>query len=204
MPGEGAEHLWGGLRIGHYQTILADPPWDYPGPMGIPTRVGRVTRNRGVISQYASMTTEQIQALPVQRLAAPECHLYLWVTNGFLHDGFHVLDAWGFDYKACLTWNKTGHLGLGYWFRNQTEHILFAVRGKRRTRGTSIKTNFTARKRGHSAKPEEAFQIMEAASYGPRVELFARERRAGWDCWGDQVSDVEPLPFAVELVMPDD
>ncbi len=175
---------WEGLNP-PYRCIVADPPWRYVGPMGIPTRVGRVTRNRGVVDQYDTMTIDEIAALPVSDLAAEQSHLYLWVTNGFLRQGFDVLDAWGFTYKACLTWVKTGNLGLGFWFRNQTEHVLFGTRGPTMALADrGIRTHFEAAKRGHSVKPAEFFSLCERATPGPYVELFARQSRLGWDSWG--------------------
>lgn len=170
-----------------YATIVADPPWHYGNALALPTRVGRVLKVRGATGQYNTMPIAEIRAMPVGELAAANSHLYLWVTNGFLHDGFHVMESWGFTYKACLTWSKTGHLGLGYWFRNQTEHILFGVRGKLPLDARDIRTVFTAAKRGHSIKPEESFALIERASPSPRLELFARTRRPGWDSWGDEL-----------------
>jgi len=161
--------------------------------MGVPTRVGRELKNRGAASQYATMTLAEICALPVGGIAADESHLYLWVTNGFLHDGFHVMDSWGFTYKACLTWVKTGNLGLGYWFRNQTEHMLFGVRGKLPVNARNIRTVFEAAKSGHSVKPEAAFALIERASPGPRLELFARARRDGWDVWGNEAPEASQV-----------
>lgn len=177
-----------------YRTIVADPPWRYDGPMGIPTRVGRVTVNRGAESQYDTMTLSEIKALPVGALADDQCHLYLWVTNKFLRDGFDVMEAWGFTYRATLTWVKQGNLGLGFWFRNQTEHVLFGTRGPTMALADKgIRTYFEAKKLGHSVKPPEFFEIAEKASPGPRVELFARTAREGWDRWGNEAPPVRAV-----------
>lgn len=144
------------------------------------------------------MTTGEICALPVADLAAPIAHLYLWCPNALLPDGLVVMAAWGFTYKAMLTWHKIRKdggpdgRGVGFYFRNTTEQILFGIRGKPADAWTlspaRSQVNFLAtRKREHSRKPDELYPIVEACSPGPRIELFARQTVDGWDCFGDSI-----------------
>ena len=162
-----------------YSTVLADPPWE------------RNQRgSRGAARHYPLMSLEAICALPVQRLVAADAHLWLWVTNGTLHDGRTVMDAWGFSYRSCLTWIKP-RFGLGQYLRNQTEHLLFGVRGKAPVLFRSQGTWFYAPVQEHSHKPEEQYAIVERCSPGPYLELFARRKQAGWRVWGNEVeSDI--------------
>lgn len=178
-----------------YLTIYADPPWSEQGG-------GKI--KRGADRHYPLMKTRDIIALPVSGVAAPNAHLYLWATNNFLPDAFEVMEAWGFTYKTTITWAKD-RFGLGQYFRGQTEHCLFGVRGMlpykviddKRAQGRTL---LTARVRGHSAKPHEMRSMIERVSYGPRLELFARERSRGWDVWGNQVEcDVQLCPHGLPL-----
>lgn len=140
------------------------------------------------------MKTEDIKKLPIQNLADDSCHLYLWATNNHLKDAFEVMDAWGFEYKTIITWMKD-RIGLGQYFRGNTEHCLFGRKGKmlpykvdennKRSQGV---TGFTAPRKQHSQKPEEMREMIEKVSYPDRIELFARESADGWDCWGDDES----------------
>lgn len=171
-----------GPRVGTYCTILADPPWPERG-------AGQV--KRGADRHYPLMSVDEILALPVEQLAAPDAHLYLWVTNNYLLDGLHVLSTWGFEYITMITWAKD-RIGLGQYFRGQTEHVLFGRRGQppyrtlggKRQQGTTL---ITAPRGAHSAKPPQLRAWAEDVSHGPRIELFARERAPGWDAWGNQV-----------------
>lgn len=137
------------------------------------------------------MKTSDIAALPVCEIAEDNCHLYLWATNNHLQDAFQVMAAWGFEYKTMITWLKDKK-GLGQYFRGKTEHCLFGVRGNlpyktmdgKRCQGV---TGFYAPRREHSRKPEEMREMIELVSYGPRIELFARQRVDGWDAWGNEV-----------------
>ena|SRR5215831_6021876 len=163
-----------------FTTILADPPWDSLQRSG-----------RGAHRHYHLMSTEQIAALPVSRLADTDAHLWLWVTNAALFAGHVVMEAWGFTYRSCLTWVKPG-LGLGsFYLRNNTEHLLFGTRGKAPIRYRSQPTWLFAPKQEHSHKPEEQYAVIERCSHGPYLELFARRKRPGWQVWGNEVvSDV--------------
>jgi len=170
-----------------YQIIYADPPWQYDENWG----------NGAVIHHYVSMLLNDICALPVSKIADDNCHLYLWVTNPFIREGLEVVDAWGFQYKQLLTWVKTEanmaiNMGLGYYFRVATEHCIFAVRGKLPRLDKSIKNVFLAPQTKHSKKPE-IFRDLIIRHSGdlPRIELFARQKVEGWDCWGNEVeSDI--------------
>lgn len=179
----------GGLAFG---TILADPPWQFVN------RTGKVAPEHRRLSRYGTLTTERICALPVAEAAAETSHLYLWVPNALLPDGLEVMRAWGFTYKANIVWHKvrkdggSDGRGVGFYFRNVTELLLFGVRGRNaRTLAPGRRqVNLLAtRKREHSRKPDEIYDIVEACSPGPRLELFARGTRKGWKLWGDQADD---------------
>lgn len=168
-----------------YRTVVADPPWSYLNgavPMG------------GVDKHFDTMANEDIAALPVAELAEDDAHLYLWVTNPRLfaqdHDhgvGPHeIMQRWGFRYTTMLTWLKPG-LGLGYYFRGSTEHVLFGVRGSLPIPGPIRIANwFQAGRSAHSRKPEAFLDLVESVSPGPYLELFARRQRLGWDTWGNE------------------
>jgi N6-adenosine-specific RNA methylase IME4 len=163
----------------HYPTILADPPWQV-------NQVGA----RGAEYHYNLMNLAAISALRVERLAAPDAHLWLWVTNGALPMGRQVMEAWGFSYRSCLTWIKPRY-GLGQYLRTQTEHLLLGVRGRAPIQFRGQGSWFYAPVQEHSHKPEEQYAIIERCSAGPYLELFARRRRPGWDAWGNEIaSDV--------------
>jgi N6-adenosine-specific RNA methylase IME4 len=159
-----------------YVTILADPPWDI-----------QQKGSRGANRHYRLMRLEEICALRVDRLAADNAHLWLWVTNASLHAGKAVMEAWGFGYKSCLTWIKP-YFRLGQYLRNQTEHLLLGVRGRLPMRFRSQGSWFYAPVQEHSHKPEEQYAIIERCSPGLYLELFARRKRPGWDVWGNEVN----------------
>src|SRR3712207_6700036 len=178
-----------GQRFG---TILADPPWQFQN------RTGKVAPEHRRLSRYATMTLSDICALPVEGLATEPAHLYLWVPNALLPEGLRVLSAWGFTYKSNLVWHKvrkdggSDGRGVGFYFRNVTEIILFGVRGKNaRTLAPGRRqVNLMAtRKREHSRKPDEQYPLIEACSPGPYLELFARGARNGWVTWGDEADE---------------
>jgi len=155
-----------------YKTILADPPWD------IDQR-----GNYGAINHYDLMSLDRIKAMPIKDLADENSHCWLWVTNGCIRQGYEVLDSWGFAVKGVLTWVKP-RLGLGNYLRNASEHLLFAVRGKAPSNYRCQPSWFFAPVQEHSHKPEEQFAMIERISPGPYLELFARRKQKGWDCWG--------------------
>ena len=175
-----------------FKTVLADPPWRFTN------RTGKVAPEHRRLSRYGTMRVEQIAALPVAQIVGPTAHLYLWVPNALLPQGLEVLDAWGFSYKSNIVWHKlrkdggSGGRGVGFYFRNVTELILFGVRGKNaRTLAPGRRqVNYLGtRKREHSRKPDEQYEIIEACSPGPYLELFARGARPKWTLWGDQADD---------------
>ena len=179
-----------------FGTVLADPPWRFTN------RTGKMAPEHRRLSRYSTMTLEQICSLPVASITDSPAHLYLWVPNALLKEGLSVLDAWGFEYKSNLIWHKIRKdggpdgRGVGFYFRNVTEMILFGVKGKnaRTLPPGRRQVNYLAtRKREHSRKPDEQYDIIEECSWGPRIELFSRGKREGWDCWGDQAdSSYEP------------
>lgn len=181
-----------GTRFG---TVLADPPWRFQN------RTGKVAPEHRRLNRYGTMTTDEIMALPLAQAIADRAHLYLWVPNALLLDGLRVLEAWGFQYKTNIVWHKVRKdggpdgRGVGFYFRNTTELVLFGVRGKlARTLapGRSQVNVIKTRKREHSRKPDELYGIIEACSHGPFLEMFARGSRPGWSTWGNQADDYEP------------
>jgi N6-adenosine-specific RNA methylase IME4 len=179
----------GGRR---FHTILSDPPWRFTN------RTGKMAPEHRRLSRYDTMTLDEIANLPVPSIASDPAHLYLWVPNALLPDGLAVMEAWGFQYKSNLIWHKvrkdggSDGRGVGFYFRNVTEILLFGVRGKHaRTLapGRRQVNMIETRKREHSRKPDEQYAIMEACSPGPRIELFARGTRDGWSTWGKQADE---------------
>jgi len=176
---------------GPYSTILADPPWQFQN------RTGKMAPEHKRLLRYPTMELKEILELPVSKLAAAKSHLYLWVPNALLQEGLRVMEAWGFTYKSNLVWFKIRKdggpdgRGVGFYFRNVTELVLFGVRGSMRTLqpGRTQVNLLATRKREHSRKPDELYDIIESCSPGPYLELFARFRRPGWDQWGNE--DVE-------------
>lgn len=175
-----------------FATILADPPWQFQN------RTGKVAPEHKRLSRYGTLTVPEISALPVSNIAAPTAHLYLWVPNALLPDGLAVMAAWGFNYKSNIVWHKirkdggSDGRGVGFYFRNVTELLLFGVRGKNaRTRKAGRRqVNYMAtRKREHSRKPDEQYELIESCSHGPYLELFARGTRPNWALWGNQAAD---------------
>jgi N6-adenosine-specific RNA methylase IME4 len=186
---DAAESLKASARGRTYRTILADPPWRFVN------RTGKMAPEHRRLARYRTMTVAEIAALPVADLAAPVAHLYLWVPNALLPWGLEVLTAWGFEYKSNIIWHKlrkdggSDGRGVGFYFRNVTEMLLFGVRGKNaRTLAPGRRqVNYLgSRKREHSRKPDEQYDLIEACSPGPYLELFARGTRKNWDAWGHQ------------------
>lgn len=164
---------------GGFRTIMADPPWSYAN--------GSAAVAGGVEGEYRTMTLAEICALPVAEVAAPDCVLLLWATNPLLPDALRVVDAWGFRFKTMRTWVKAG-MGVGYWLRGDSEHILIATRGKPELPARAASSVFHTRRERHSAKPREVYPWAESVGGSPRLELFARERRHGWASFGNQLS----------------
>jgi N6-adenosine-specific RNA methylase IME4 len=173
-------------------TILADPPWQFVN------RTGKIAPEHGRLARYPTLKLNEIAALPVAKIAAPTAHLYLWCPNALLPEGLAVMKAWGFTYKSNIVWHKvrkdggSDGRGVGFYFRNVTELMLFGVHGKNaRTLAPGRRqVNLLAtRKREHSRKPDEQYAIVEACSPGPFLELFARGTRKGWATWGNQANE---------------
>jgi N6-adenosine-specific RNA methylase IME4 len=183
------------IGAARFRTVLADPPWQFQN------RTGKVAPEHRRLNRYETMSLDDIKSLPVQACCEDTAHLYLWVPNALLPEGLAVLSAWGFRYKANIVWHKVRKdggpdgRGVGFYFRNTTELILFGTRGKdARTlqAGRSQVNIIRTQKREHSRKPDEAYGLIEACSPGPFLELFARGSRKGWISWGHQAEDYYP------------
>lgn len=171
-----------------FSTVLADPPWRFTN------RTGKVAPEHRRLDRYDTMTLEDIKGLPVEDVVARDAHLYLWVPNALLPEGLEVMQAWGFRYISNIVWAKRRKdggpdgRGVGFYFRNVTELILFGVRGSMRTLppARSQVNMIETRKREHSRKPDEQYELIEQCSPGPYLEMFARYPRNGWQVWGDE------------------
>lgn len=181
--------------VGGFSTLLADPPWRFAN------RTGKVAPEHRRLDRYSTMPLEAILALDVKSTLAANAHLYLWVPNALLPDGLEVMKAWGFRYVSNIIWAKRRKdggpdgRGVGFYFRNVTELLLFGVHGSMRTLapGRSQVNMIETRKREHSRKPDEQYELIEACSPGAYLELFARHTRPGWTSWGDEsAEDVTP------------
>ena len=186
---EAAKSLAGFARGRRFSTILADPPWRFEN------RTGKMAPEHRRLARYETMTLADICGLPVEGVAADTAHLYMWTPNALLPEALQVMAAWGFSYKSNLIWHKirkdggSDGRGVGFYFRNVTEMILFGVRGKNaRTLapGRRQVNMIETRKREHSRKPDEQYELIEACSPGPYLELFARGERPRWSVWGNQ------------------
>ena len=183
---------------GQYRTVLADPPWAYDDDLPCP--------KRGSSAHYDTLHAKTVAGMgpQIRKITDGNCHLYLWVTNSFLQAGFDIIKTWGFTYKTMITWVKitegpgclphetdsikvNPRIGMGRYFRNVTEHLMFATKGSLTTQSNRIGTVLFDERTEHSQKPELAYNLIEEASEGPRLELFARSRRSGWDCCGDEL-----------------
>ena len=178
-----------------FSTVLADPPWQFQN------RTGKMAPEHKRLSRYPTLTLQDIKNLPVDAIVKDTAHLYLWVPNALLPEGLEVMSHWGFAYKTNLIWYKVrkdggpDRRGVGFYFRNVTEVILFGVRGKNaRTLqpGRSQENIISTQKREHSRKPDEQYDLIEACSPGPFIELFARGPRKGWFGWGNQAGEYVP------------
>lgn len=194
-PSSAADDLLNFAGNNKFSTILADPPWQFKN------RTGKMAPEHKRLSRYPTMSLKEICELPVEAIVCDTAHLYLWVPNALLAEGLKVMEHWGFTYKTNLIWYKIrkdggpDRRGVGFYFRNVTEVILFGVRGKNaRTLqpGRSQENIISSRKREHSRKPDEQYDIIESCSWGPFLELFARGPRKGWVSWGNQAEQYSP------------
>jgi N6-adenosine-specific RNA methylase IME4 len=174
-----------------FKTILADPPWRFLNRSSI------ASPENSKRFRYNTLPLQEICSIPVQQVAAENAHLYLWVPNALLWEGLKVMKEWGFEYKTNIVWHKIrkdgepNGGGLGFYFRNATEIVLFGVRGSLRTLkpGRTQVNIIKSRRREHSRKPDELYNIIESCSLSPYLELFARGTYPGWYAWGDQAKN---------------
>ncbi len=191
----------GDTHVPKFRCIYADPPWRFIN------RTGKMAPEHRRLHRYRTMTLEEICALPVRDIAAEPSHLYLWVPNALLAHGLDVMKAWGFSYKCNLVWYKIRKdrgpdgRGVGFYFRNVTELLLFGVRGSMRTLkpGRRMVNIISSQKREHSRKPDEFYHVIEQCSPGPRLELFARHHRDDWHQWGDEIHLGKYIPQKLVL-----
>ena len=180
-----AEDLLARAGDERYGTLLADPPWQFSN------RTGKMAPEHKRLRRYGTLSFQEIMELPVAQLALPQSHLYLWIPNALILEGLEVMKRWGFTYKTNIVWYKTRKdggpdgRGVGFYFRNVTELILFGTRGSMRTLapGRRQVNIISKQKREHSRKPDEQYGVIEACSPGPYLELFARNKRDGWRQW---------------------
>ena len=184
--------MFDGLTKNGYGAILADPPWHY--------EVWAEGSSRTASSKYDVMENPDICAMPVLNLAAPDCVLFVWITWPKLYDSLDVIKAWGFEYKTCaFAWLKgnnsqpdffqeevAAQVGMGYWTRANSEVCLLATRGKPKRLNADVRQGIIAPRREHSRKPDSVHERIERLVAGPYLEIFARQKRAGWDVWGNQ------------------
>ena len=174
-----------------YKTILADPPWRFQN------RTGKMAPEHKRLSRYPTLSLDEIKEIPVHLVANKDSHLYLWVPNALLKEGLEVMAAWGFKYKTNLIWHKIRKdggpdgRGVGFYFRNTTEIVLFGTRGSLRTLkpGRTQVNIIKTQKQEHSRKPDELYDIIESCSPGPYLEIFARGKRTSWDAFGNQANE---------------
>jgi N6-adenosine-specific RNA methylase IME4 len=193
--------------VGRFGAILVDPPWRFTN------RTGKVGPEHKRLHRYRTLSFEEIAAFPVEHVALPKSHLYLWCPNALLLEALTIMQTWGFTYKTTIVWYKVRKdggpdgRGVGFYFRNVTELLLFGVKGNWRTLqpGRTQVNILISRKRDHSRKPEAVYDLIERCSSGPYLELFARHRVPGWTQWGDELgkhpTDLRPdPPVAAEKV----
>jgi N6-adenosine-specific RNA methylase IME4 len=188
-----------------FSTILADPPWRFKN------RTGKVAPEHRRLYRYSTLSLEELMQLPVSQLAKDQSHLYLWCPNAIIPQGLRLMEAWGFEYKTMLVWYKVRKdggpdgRGVGFYFRNVTEPLLFGVRGRLRTLASGRRqvNILISQKREHSTKPFIVYEVIQSCSPGPYLELFARRAMPNWVAWGDEVDTHEQqeiLPTLDELL----
>ncbi len=199
-----ADSLLSAFGTARFGTVLADPPWRFQN------RTGKMAPEHKRLSRYETLTLDEIKELPLAQVAAPASHLYLWVPNALILEGLETMKRWGFTYKTNIVWHKIRKdggpdgRGVGFYFRNVTELVLFGVRGNLRTLppGRRQVNIIKTRKREHSRKPDELYDIIEACSPAPYLELFARYQWPNWHAWGDELHREPPgaQPRLLKLV----
>jgi len=186
--------------LGKFGTILADPPWQFQN------RTGKMAPEHKRLLRYPTLSLGEILELPVAQLALPQSHLYLWVPNALVLEGLEVMKRWGFTYKTNVIWYKVrkdggpDRRGVGFYFRNVTELVLFGVRGSLRTLppGRRQENIIVSQKKEHSRKPDHLYDIIESCSPGPYLELFARRSRHGWSSWGNEIDSQQALSITIK------
>jgi N6-adenosine-specific RNA methylase IME4 len=193
LPGAERTGPFAELPLGQFACIAADPPWTFKA-------WSAKGEDRAASQHYDVMTLDGIKALPVAELAAPDCVLFLWVSDPMLPQGLEVMEAWGFSYrtvgftwakttkKSCWTWAPKWHMGLGYYTRANPETCLLGIRGKPKRVSKGVRQLIVAPVREHSRKPAVFFESVEALVEGPYLELFSREPRPNWSTWGRETS----------------
>jgi N6-adenosine-specific RNA methylase IME4 len=202
-----------GQYAGRFATILADPPWRFSN------RTGKMAPEHKRLHRYETMKIEEICALPITQIASERSHLYLWCPNALIAWGLQTMKAWGFEYKTNIVWlkvRKDGEpdgRGVGFYYRNVTELVLFGTRGHLRTgqAGRRMVNVIATMKQRHSQKPSELYDMIEHCSPAPFLELFARSLRTGWVQWGDEIppgsanlpsEKVSPRPMEGGMIRP--
>jgi N6-adenosine-specific RNA methylase IME4 len=202
-----------GQYVGRFATILADPPWRFSN------RTGKMAPEHKRLHRYETMKIEEICALPIAQIASEKSHLYLWCPNALIAWGLQAMKAWGFEYKTNIVWLKVRKdggpdgRGVGFYYRNVTELVLFGTRGHLRTgqAGRRMVNVIATMKQRHSQKPEELYDMIEHCSPAPFLELFARSARKGWVQWGDEIppgranltkEKVSPRPMEGGMIRP--
>ena len=164
-----------------YKLILADPPWSYDN-----LHTGR-NMNHGVIDKYLTLSVEELKQFPISNISQDDSYLFMWVTSPLLPEGIEVFKSWGYTYKAAIYWDKDTKGGLGYWLRGCVEICLLGKKGNvpplRLQYPNIIKQKITK----HSQKPNKLYEMIESLNINPKIELFSRNNREGWDSWGNQV-----------------
>lgn len=172
-------------RDGKYRCIVIDPPWDMK-------KIERAERpNQGVSLDYPTMSLDKIadeSLVPVRTHADDDCHLYLWVTHKYLPGGLELMEDWGFRYQCLMTWRKNVGITPFSWMYD-TEHVIFGRKGNLPLTQLGLRLSFDAPVQGHSVKPEVFYERVRAASPGPRIDMFARTERDGFEVWGNEVAD---------------
>jgi len=176
-----------GFPKGKYKTIYADPPWKYKNksPPCLPKKQPDTCK---IEYYYKTMELEDIKDLSINSISEKDCVLFLWATTPAIKEAFEVLETWGFKYKTMITWEKTNNDCMGYWFRTCTEHLLVGIKGNVKAFRNMQRNCYHEKRRSHSQKPNYFYNLIEKVTEEPRIELFARERREGWDAWGNQLS----------------
>ena len=199
--------LFKDLPTKKYTTIVVDTPWAYTDKLGSKQAVdGNTTGMYGGVrsaeAHYGTLTIPEVATLPIPDLAEKNAHLYVWVTNAFMDEAYDLIKGWGFKPKTIVTWVKTRNgiveaekpedcaFGMGFYYRNMTEHAILAVRGSLKPLSHSIRNVVFAPRGEHSAKPNEAYEVFASVSPGPRLDMFARQPREGFELWGNQAEIV--------------